>query len=565
MADTLDATAAPGETIRSDGRAPRGSPLPTISVDLRSPPQTPLPSSSDLEVRGVIGEGGMGRVLLARQRSLQRDVAVKTVKPDATESARSAIVAEGVVTGQLEHPSIVPIHALGLDPSGLPALVMKRVEGVTWQKLLENPSHPGWEGWEGTPADRLMGHLQILESVCNALHFAHSRGVVHRDVKPQNVLIGGFGDVYLADWGVAGDAGTLTSAVCGTPAFLAPEMAAGTTIDARTDVYLLGASLHLILTGRHRHPGSSVPEALQHAAESPPFAYSPEVPVELAALANRSCHLDPAQRPASAREFRDALKTFTRHRDAVALGTQAAARLAELIPLAAKSEPTASERERLERLLAEARFGLEQSLAQWPDNAGARAALERVEALVAERTRAALELERQARLRDPKYGMTWRFGALGVAAVVATLGALGSTRAPERTPQELVRAPALILLALTIAAVALRRQLVTTRFNRDAMVGVYATVAAMTLSRALGLWMPVPQHVQVAHDAMLLALGSAVVAIPFLRWAWLAPPVFAIASIVCALYPDLAQAAFAWSVAAAIAIPTFLSWLARRR
>ncbi|MBL8909961.1 MAG: serine/threonine protein kinase, partial [Archangium sp.] len=331
MTSGWDPTLSPSETIRHPTASSQGTllradslsttrALPSISVDLRElSTGVSATTSADLEVRGVIGEGGMGRVLLARQHSLIRDVAVKTSKATAGESARAAILLEGEITGSLEHPSIVPVHALGLDQSGQPAMVMKRIEGVAWDALMHDPRHADWEGWEGTPDDRLPGHLQILMQVCNALHFAHSRSVVHRDVKPQNVLIGRFGDVYLADWGVATQVGTKAQALCGTPAYLAPEMVNGTTVDARTDVYLLGSTLHLILTGQPRHPGSSVTESLMHARSSPAFTYGPTVPVELAALANRACHVEPSQRPESARAFKDALTRYVKHRDARAL------------------------------------------------------------------------------------------------------------------------------------------------------------------------------------------------------------------------------------------------------
>ena len=244
VAETIAATPAEIE--------PRG--LPRISVDLRASmdahASSPASGSgADLEVRGVIGEGGMGRVLVARQHSIDRDVAIKTIRDGAPETVHAALLAEGRITGRLEHPSIVPVHALGLDEAGRPALVMKRVEGTSWLALLRDPAHPGWEGWKGDPRDRLLGHLELLAAICNALHFAHSRGFVHRDVKPENVLVGGFGDVYLADWGVATRIGTRDENLCGTPACMAPEMVTGGVVDERTDVYLLGAALHEVLTG----------------------------------------------------------------------------------------------------------------------------------------------------------------------------------------------------------------------------------------------------------------------------------------------------------------------------
>src|SRR5207248_5943633 len=107
---------------------------------------------------------------------------------------------------------------------------------------------PVWRDRGSAPGDRLGAHLEILMQVCNAAHFAHSRGIVHRDIKPQNVFIGRYGEVYLGDWGLAVrvEPRSQTRALCGTPAYMAPEMVVGGEVDARTDVYLLGATLHQI-------------------------------------------------------------------------------------------------------------------------------------------------------------------------------------------------------------------------------------------------------------------------------------------------------------------------------
>jgi len=103
-------------------------------------------ASADLEAREVLGEGGMGRVLLARQRSLAREVAVKVIKPEArTAPVIDALVTEAVLTGALEHPNIIPVHALGRDAEGQPLLVMKRIEGVSWRAVLRDPEHPAWQ------------------------------------------------------------------------------------------------------------------------------------------------------------------------------------------------------------------------------------------------------------------------------------------------------------------------------------------------------------------------------------------------------------------------------------
>ena len=189
---------------------------------------------------------------MAEQRSLAREVAIKTVKDHAGERARDALCDEAVVTGLLEHPNVIPVHALGCDSEGRPLLVMKRVEGVAWRDLLRDPEHPAWATHAAAPEDRLAFHLDVLADVSQAAAFAHSRRIVHRDIKPENVMIGEFGEVYLLDWGLAVTAGRELEpgTLVGTPAYMAPEMVGGGRVDGRTDVYLLGATLHEVLTGR---------------------------------------------------------------------------------------------------------------------------------------------------------------------------------------------------------------------------------------------------------------------------------------------------------------------------
>jgi serine/threonine-protein kinase len=187
--------------------------LPATVVDLPSeslvvPPVSMDGAQSDFDVAGTIGEGGMGRVLLARQRSLARDVAIKTLKDDASPRDRAALVREARVSGSLEHPGIVPVHTLGADGAGRPLLVMKRIVGVDWETLLRNPDHAAWRTVIGEAGDRLDASLEILGRVCRALELAHDRGVIHRDVKPSNVMVGSFGEVYLVDWGLATAKGT---------------------------------------------------------------------------------------------------------------------------------------------------------------------------------------------------------------------------------------------------------------------------------------------------------------------------------------------------------------------
>jgi serine/threonine protein kinase len=168
--DALDA----GVTLRlrdssGDGRSPTGLPqialartdsVPTVTSDVRA----------DFVLVRTLGEGGMGRVELAHQRSLAREVAIKTLKPDPAPVSFRALVREARITGLLEHPGVIPVHAFGVDEDGRPLLVMKRVAGVDFRTLLQDDKHAGW-GERGAPGDRLLASLEILMRVCEAVEF----------------------------------------------------------------------------------------------------------------------------------------------------------------------------------------------------------------------------------------------------------------------------------------------------------------------------------------------------------------------------------------------------------
>lgn len=197
----------------------------------------------------VLGEGGMGTVYRGHDELLDREVAIKVVRavagPGSTALAER-LRAEARVLASLEHPGIVPVHDAGVLPDGRAFHVMKRVQGETLETALDRIPE----------LDRRLG---ILERVADAVAFAHRRGVVHRDLKPGNVMIGDFGEVLVLDWGVAkvlgttdgepGPAGasapgvTNPGVVMGTPGFMAPEQIAAVAVDQRADVYALGALL----------------------------------------------------------------------------------------------------------------------------------------------------------------------------------------------------------------------------------------------------------------------------------------------------------------------------------
>lgn len=212
-----------------------------------------LPSERYI-VTEEIGRGGMGTVYAAVDEALGRDVALKVSNAVASAALERRLEAEARVLARLEHPGIVPVHDVGRLADGRLYYVMKRVHGTTLREHLQHESDLG-------------ERLRIFERICEAVAFAHARGILHRDLKPDNVMVGSFGEVMVMDWGVAR---TVSSAeiedrgtVLGTHGFMAPEQARGETdnLDERVDVYGLGAILFVLLTRRDLPTGPAVQPA----------------------------------------------------------------------------------------------------------------------------------------------------------------------------------------------------------------------------------------------------------------------------------------------------------------
>jgi serine/threonine-protein kinase len=252
--------------------------------------QLSLESRSRYQPTRLLGAGGMGEVVLVDDHDIQRKVALKRLLPQATDPALLArFVDEIRCVGRLEHPNIVPIHDVGVDELGRYFFVMKYVEGETLERIIERLA-------EGDPAYvarySIEVRVQIFLGLLHALAYAHERGIVHRDVKPANVMVGRFGEVVLMDWGVAkplaasrdaargadaslvaGGAGeeerarmyaTRVGALVGTPAYMAPEQARGdiAAVDARSDIYSAIVLFHELLGLRHYLADRETLEAL---------------------------------------------------------------------------------------------------------------------------------------------------------------------------------------------------------------------------------------------------------------------------------------------------------------
>lgn len=327
-----------------------------------------------------LGRGGMGVVYRAKQRSLVRDIALKFIKPEAlVGGARERFIAEALVNGLLDHPNIVPVHEMGATAQGDVYLAMKLVGGRSWKALLHPENDADRAAAGGYDLDR---HLGILSGVCNAIAFAHSRGILHRDLKPENVMVGEFGEVLVMDWGIAVDIReqpdgdqraqhkTTITAPSGTPSYMAPELAEGRGRDFGpwTDVYLLGAILHEILTGSPPHRGRSLMAVLLAASESRPPEYPSSVQPGLAAIATTAMAREPQQRYRTISAFQAALAEYVKHRESTTISDGARAKLDALADGAADN---AVARNRRYADYAEAIAGFRQALLLWPDNAAA--------------------------------------------------------------------------------------------------------------------------------------------------------------------------------------------------
>jgi len=275
------------------------------------------------DIGRVVAQGGMGAILDAKEATIERRVAMKVMLDGSNPAHLSRFVAEARITGQLEHPGIVPIYELSVDENGQPFYTMKMVRGITLGKVLELLAAGIPETLKKYPLPAL---LTIFQKVCDALAFAHSRGVIHRDLKPDNIMLDDFGVVLVMDWGlakvigqdhataagVADDAvdalppgtsgGTLAGTVMGTPKYMSPEQALGEvgTLDARSDIYALGAILYHILALRPSIQGEDawgiVGKVIKGQVDPLTAPSSRPIPDSIAAVVRKAMALDKAQR-----------------------------------------------------------------------------------------------------------------------------------------------------------------------------------------------------------------------------------------------------------------------------
>ena len=317
-----------------------------VGVAVAAPPVPGARAEGRFEVLAVHAEGGMGRVSVAVDTELGRRVAFKDIKPQYADDGvtKHRFTREALITGQLEHPGVIPVYGLGTDAQGRPFYAMRFVEGESLKEAVKTfHANPPKREPVGAKAVAFRGLLKRFADVCNAVAFAHSKMIVHRDLKPANVMLGPFGETLVVDWGLArsfankrpdastappaelspeeraaGETadlaprdraadtlGTRTGSVMGTPAYMSPEQARGDlpTLGPAWDVYSLGATLYELLVGRSPFGGKPLHELLRDVEAgnfAPPRAAAGWVPAPLDAVVRKAMALRPEDRYASA-------------------------------------------------------------------------------------------------------------------------------------------------------------------------------------------------------------------------------------------------------------------------
>jgi serine/threonine protein kinase len=303
-------------------------------------------------VGAVIAQGGMGAILEAEENALRRKLAMKRMLGTGSEDDLVRFIEEAQITSQLDHPNIVPVYELNLDEHEHLYYTMKLVRGITLHQVLSLILQGVEDTVKKYPLAALLG---IFQKVCDALAFAHSKGVLHRDLKPDNIMLGEYGEVMVMDWGLARASGrrhgsggpqrtlvrsarqeqgqaTMVGLVFGTPQYMAPEQARGESnvFDARTDIYSLGAILYQILTLEPPIKGDDVGQMLLSVAsgnvgqlpdtergpkatpEGKNFPHLPggQIPPALAAITRKAMALRQEDRYASVQEMQAAIEEF---------------------------------------------------------------------------------------------------------------------------------------------------------------------------------------------------------------------------------------------------------------
>jgi serine/threonine-protein kinase len=326
-----------GEALRLRGRPELSDPDSLRRQRTKGDAATFVPRSPEggYALLGKVGEGSMGRVFVAKDHDLHRKVAFKQMSATYAKDPRlkTRFLNEVQITAQLDHPNVVPVYDLEVDAEGRFGYAMKLVEGRTMAELLAERETAWSEGSAGDESGARAELLEILLKVCDAMAYGHNRGVVHRDLKPDNIMVGPFGEVYVMDWGLARlmgaaeiggavmpmDSGlTRVGDAVGTPAYMSPEQAQGknSELDGRSDMYTLGLILQQICTLRNAMEGSTVADVMLRAAmgrrRPVRHAHGADVPPQLVAIIAKACAPHRDERYPDVEAFAEDIRRFTR-------------------------------------------------------------------------------------------------------------------------------------------------------------------------------------------------------------------------------------------------------------
>jgi serine/threonine protein kinase len=296
----------PPTIVRQTGKRGSSQPVNTRVPQARSGPER------EFTERQEIGAGGSSKVYRVFDSNLKRFVAMKVLaeRPSDRPQRRARFIDEARTTAQLDHPNIVPVHDLVVQEGKATHFVMKLVRGRTLETVVEEQTV------QSAGPERLHRLILTFLKVCEALAFAHSRGVIHCDLKPSNIMVGDFGEVYLMDWGIAhkthpdpSNGGAARPGVRGTPPFMSPEQAQknAAAVTEKTDIFGLGAVLYYILTGKAPFPGKTATQSMALARtcdyQDIEIAAGGPVPPALGRIVKTAMASDPSGRYGSVSEM----------------------------------------------------------------------------------------------------------------------------------------------------------------------------------------------------------------------------------------------------------------------